>query len=396
MEDTSIGARLRQARRDRGVSQEELAGRAGVSRDIIAKLEQGRRTTARIGTLARISNALGIELSDLLGKRERFGRADTEGVLEVRNALLAVEDLPGIDPVADDGAPSDLADLKATVRRAWGYYWRGDFSELAAMLPGLIGEARITERAAGAAATGPLAQAFQLAADLMVHVGNDDLAMAAALRALGAAHRGNDELQHATIAGTASWVLLHQARLPEAEHVARVAAERIEVAMSKATPEYLTVWGALLLSAAAPAAAAAKADEVRDYIGLARAAAGRFNEDRHDYWVSFGPTQAEMQACHTASVLGRPGEALKAAGRVRRGDLLHISWGAHQLDVAQALLSTPRRVSDATAALWEAHSVSPEWFRHQGIARNLVREAVERERTLTPQLRRLADSVGIR
>lgn len=392
MEDTSIGARLQQTRRGRGMTQEELAGRAGVSRDIVAKLEQGRRTTARMGTYVRISNALGIGLSDLFGRRERFSGADAEGILDVRNALLAVDDLPGIDLADDDGEPTALADLEATVRRAWGLYWRGDFGELAAMLPGLIGEARITERALGAPATGPLAQAFQLAADLMVHVGNDDLAMAAALRALGAAHRGNDELQHATIAGTASWVLLHQARLCEAEHVARAAAEKIEVVMSKATPEHLTVWGALLLSAAAPAAAAAKADEVREYIGLARTAAARWDEDRHDYWVSFGPTQAEMQACHTASVLGQPAEALKAAARVRREDLLHISWGAHKLDVAQALLDA-RRLEDATGALLESCSVSPEWFRHQPLARTLVGDI--RDRHLTPAVKKLIRSVDM-
>jgi hypothetical protein len=229
----------------------------------------------------------------------------------------------------------------------------------------------------------------------MVHVGNDDLAAISAERAIAAAHAGDDELQHATLSGTMAWVYLHQARPGAAERLARVTAERIEPVMSKAAPAHLTVWGGLLLWAAAAAAAASKVPEVGDYIGLARAAAGRFGQDRHDYQVSFGTTQVAMQAAHTSSVLGRPGDALKAAAQVRRSDLLHISWGAHQLDVAQALLDA-RRVTDATAALWESHSVSAEWFRHQGLARSLVGEAVERERKLTPQLRRLADSVGVR
>jgi transcriptional regulator with XRE-family HTH domain len=395
MDDTNIGARLRQVRRERDLTQEQLAELAGVGRDIIAKLEQGRRSTARITTFSKLANALDIELSDMLGKRERIERGDDGGILDVRNAILSVGDLAGIDPEADDGEPTPLAVLDGTVRRGWDLYWQGRFGDLAHLLPGLIAEARVTESGEGGAAAKPLAQAYQLAADLMVHVGNDDLAAVGAERALAVAWRGSDPLQHATLAGTVSWVMLHQARLGDAERVARLAAEQIEVPMSRATPQQLTVWGALLLSAAAPAAAASRAAEVGDYIGLSRAAAGRLDHDRHDYWVSFGPTQVAMQATHTYAVLGRPAEALRAAAMVRRPDLLAISWGAHNLDVAQACLDTPRRRHDAIGALWEAHQVSPEWFRHQGLARSLVRDVVEHERRLTPQVRRLAATAGV-
>jgi transcriptional regulator with XRE-family HTH domain len=392
--NTTIGERLKAARRERGLTQEELAARAGVSKDIIAKLEQGQRTTARIATLARIARALGVTLSGLLGRRERFERSSAEGILAVRDALLSVGDLPGMDP-EDDSEPAALPGLETAVRRCWQQYWRGNLGELAGLLPVLIGEARATERVLGAPAGRPLAQAYQLAANLMVHVGNDDLAAVAAERALTVAARGNDELQYATLAGTASWVLLHQARHADAERVARAAAERCEPQMSAATPEHLTVWGALLLSAAAPAACGSRADEVADYIGMARAAAARFGGDRHDYWVSFGPSQVAMQGTYTFAVLGKPGEALKAARDVRREDLLPISWGAHHLDVAQAYTDA-RRWREATEALLTANEVSPEWFRHQGIARNLVRGLVEQQQRLTAPLRKLAASVGVR
>lgn len=391
-DDGAIGERIKAARRERAITQEELAARAGVSRDVIAKLEQGQRATARITTLNRIANALGVTLSALLGRRERLERPD--GVLAVRDALLSVSDLPGIDCGADDGEPTPLADLEAMVRHGWDLYWAGRLAELAGVLPGMIGEARITRAGSGPQAAKALAQSYQLAADLMVHVGSDDLAAVAAERALAAAAAGDDELQHATLAGTASWVLLHQARNAEAEQVARKAAEAIEPRLSSATPEHLTVWGSLLLSAAAPAATASRTADVAEYIGLARSAAGRFDTDRHDYWVSFGPTQVAMQQCYTSAVLGNAGDALKAAGGVRKENLLHISWGAHKLDVAQALIDA-RRHSEATDSLLEAHSVSPEWFRHQGLARNLVRDLVGQQRRLTPRLRQLASSAGV-
>jgi len=394
--ESTIGSRLRAARRERGLTQEQLAARSGVSLELIGKLEQGKRETARITTLTKLANSLGVSLSSLLGRRERLERGASEGVLAVRDTLLSVADLPGIDATADTGEPTPLSVLDAAVRRGWDLYWDGRLADLAAMLPGLVGEARLARDRGGPEAARPLAQAYQLAADLMVHMGSDDLAMVAAERALRAAADGNDELQYATLFGTASWVLLHQGRTAEAEKVARAAAERIEPRLSSATPEHLTVWGALLLSAAAPAATAARADDVETYIGLARSAAGRFDADRHDYWVSFGPSQVAMQDCYTSSVLGRPGRAIKAAAGVRREHLLGISWGAHHLDVAQAWASDGQHDAQAAQALAVACEVSPEWFRHQGLARSLTRELAERRTRLGEPLSTLMAAIGAR
>jgi transcriptional regulator with XRE-family HTH domain len=376
MRDGSIGSRLRVARIERGLTQETLAGRAGVSLELIGKLEREKRETARISTLTLLANALGVPLSALLGRRERLESRTSAGVLAVRDALLSPADLPGIDLAADAGEPTPLAGLEFAVRRCWDLYWDGELAGLAAMLPGLIGEARLTRDQAGAPAARPLAQAYQLTADLMVHTGNDDLAMIAAERALAAAAAGNDELQHATLCGTASWVLLHQGRTAEAEKVAASAAQRIEPRISSASPEHLTVWGSLLLSAVAPAATASRADDVDTYIGLARSAAGPMEHDRHDYWTSFGPTQVAMQATYANAALGRPGRALQEARQVRRGDLLPISWGAHHLDKAQALAADNHEKGNrqAVLALKTAYDVSPQWFRHQGLARSLTRE----------------------
>jgi transcriptional regulator with XRE-family HTH domain len=58
----TIGSQLRRLRRLRGLTQEELADRANVSRDLVAKLEQGRRQTARITSLASLAQALNAEL----------------------------------------------------------------------------------------------------------------------------------------------------------------------------------------------------------------------------------------------------------------------------------------------------------------------------------------------
>ncbi|HEY0410722.1 MAG TPA: helix-turn-helix transcriptional regulator [Candidatus Dormibacteraeota bacterium] len=394
-EPNVIGRQLKRLRNERGLTQAELAERAGVSPDLIAKLEQGTRQSARLTSVTRLAQALGAPVSELLDRRPRLDRAaDAASLLAVRDALLFPSALPGIDP-ADDGGEATAPDqLRAAVREGWLHYWDGQFGRLATMLPGLIGEARLTVRVAGAEAASHLAQAYQLAACLNVHMGAEDLAAIGAERAVNAAAQGSDELQWATLQGTYSWVLLAQGRLDDAERHAAGVAQQIEPSLSTARPEHLTAWGALLLTALAPAAAAGRTAEAGEYISLARAGAARLDVDRHDYWTNFGPTQVAMQETHAYTVLGHPRRALRAAQGVRREDLLPISWGRYHLDVARAQLDS-RRDGAALAALQVAHDTSAEWFRHQGVARSLVAELIDRRRRLPPALRALARSLDL-
>lgn len=389
----TIGSRIRQARTERGFSRDEVAERCGISAGFLARLERGEREPS-VATVYALAGALGTTVPWLLDHRERLAKGGRDhGILPVRDVLLALGDLPGMD-LDGDGEPAPLDELDRAVAGCWDLYWAGRLGHLASALPHLITTARASERELGAAACRPLAQACQLAADLMVHMGNDDLAYIAARSALLAAYRGDDPVQHATLGGTLAWVLLHAGRLTEAERVAAAAAEKIRPS-GRVPLAHLCVHGALLLSAAAPAAAAGNAGAVREYMAEAQVTALQFTEgDRHDYMVSFGPSQVAMQRCHQQAVLHEPGEALRAAKRVRRGDLLQISWGAHHLDVAQANLERGK-AGGAIDALWEAREVSPEWARHQGLFRSLVASASSAESRMSERARKLRATAGI-
>ena len=395
MNDTSsIGSRLRQARTERGLSQEQLAERAGVSAGFVARIEQDRRRPG-IATVFRLAAALGTEPSRLLDQRDRLESGSRErGVHAVRDALLSPGELPGLD-LDDGGTPQPLAVLGQRAAGAWRLYWRGELADLAAELPELVTDARATERERGAAAAGPLTQAYRLCANLMVHTGNDDLAFTAAMRAARIAVKGDDPVREAAVAATASWVLLHMGRLRQAEKVAAAAAEKIRPS-GKAGMAQSCVYGALLLSAAAPAAAAGDAGAVDGYMAEAQVTALRFTEgDRHDYELNFGPTQMAMQAVHQRAVLGQPVPALKAARRVNRADLRRISWGALHLDIAQANLDLKRN-GPAVDALWEAWQASAEWARQQGLWRDAVTAAARAERRLSERCRKMAAAAGAR
>lgn len=59
-----VGDRIRILRTEKGLSQEELAHRAGVSTSHIGKLERGEKNPS-LSSIEKITNALGITLEDL-------------------------------------------------------------------------------------------------------------------------------------------------------------------------------------------------------------------------------------------------------------------------------------------------------------------------------------------
>ena len=389
--DDILGARLRKRRRESSLTQEGLAAISGVSQVMIAKIEQGRRQP-RMPVLFQLANALDIPLSELVDNRPRIeGRSEGASILAIRDALLSPSLLPGIDLDADDGEPTPLPELRDAVAHAAGLYWAGEFAKLAAILPALISEARLTAHSAGPRAHTLLAQTYDLAAALMVHMGKDDLAAVGAERAIAAAAASGDELLHAVLHGTYAWVLLHQGRLAQSEQLAVTVAEAIEPSFS-APPARVAAWGNLLMTALAPAAAAGR--DFADYISLASAAAERIGAPAKTYLGQspFGRASVAMQACHAYAVTREPAKALTAARKINPSDLAGISYGRHLLDVAQAHADA-RHPTAATAVLTQARALSPVWFRHQGIARSLVNDLYEQEKRVSPALRDLGASV---
>ena len=62
----TVGARLRKARRARGISQEQLALAAGLDRSFVSGLERGEFNVSLL-VLAKLARVLGVRLSALVG-----------------------------------------------------------------------------------------------------------------------------------------------------------------------------------------------------------------------------------------------------------------------------------------------------------------------------------------
>ena len=57
--------KIAEVRRSKGISQEELAIKSGVSRSIISNLETGAADVTTTGTLEKIASALEVKVTDL-------------------------------------------------------------------------------------------------------------------------------------------------------------------------------------------------------------------------------------------------------------------------------------------------------------------------------------------
>lgn len=65
--DTWVGDNIRYMRKERGLSQEVLAYKAGINSSYLGQVERGQKSPT-IDSLSKISKALGVNVSELVGQ----------------------------------------------------------------------------------------------------------------------------------------------------------------------------------------------------------------------------------------------------------------------------------------------------------------------------------------
>lgn len=399
----SIGDRIRTLRHKSNprLTQRDLAERAGVSVDLIAKLEQGAKQTALLVSLHKIAAAFDVDVSALLARPARLEVAPDDdqdgGILAIRRAITTLW---------DDGDPVSVEDLEQQARYAWTAFQANRFDVLAGQLPGFIDAARASERATPEPRVfAVLSDAYAVAGSMLAMLGHADLGYLAMERAIGAADRSDDALRRAALSGRLSWLLLHlTGTFDQAQRLAVTEADQFEPRLGKATPGQLAVWAGLLVCGAVAAARDDKADEADDLLNLAEAASTRLNQADYQRLIGLpavvvqpvGMPQVIMQQVDAAVVTGRPARALEVAKKMPPdAPLMLASRTRHMTDIASAQTSLGRD-REATGTLLEIERMSPQWMRYQAYPRTIVRELLERERrSRTPLLRGLAARLDV-
>ncbi|PJJ02395.1 helix-turn-helix protein [Streptomyces sp. 2333.5] len=388
-----IGKRLRDIRKRRGMSQRELAKGSGVLLSLIRKLEQGERADTRLETARQLAVALGVPTTQLVAEeaadRERAVGVTVDQWGGVRQALLA----PG--PSDDLDEPPTVDGLRAAVESAQPLFSGDKLAELSTILPPLIRDA------AAVAESGPEGRAvqmrvMQLTGWLLTQTRQFEAAEVALERSLDAS---SDRLQSAVTVSTQCWLLLRCGKLSAARELAIRWADEAEPRMSRATPAEMSAWGWLLLRASAASIRDNRPGEAADALRLANSAAvalGREFAPDNDFLRAFGPVTVALKRTENAMVVDRPDLVLKLAPKIPAKSMRPTSnnRNRHLLDVANAHART-RRYGEAVEILQSIRARAPQWLPNQRYAQDILGLVVAKRRTLTPEMRSLADAIGL-
>ncbi len=138
--------------------------------------------------------------------------------------------------------------------------------------------------------------------------------------------------------------------------------------------------------------------EAQDALRLARMAAAGVRKDvipRFNRWQVFGPMTVAMFQAQNALIQDRPDFALSVEQQFKgRTFPLPETWNRHRLDVAHAHASL-RQQGEAVGVLQEVRRAAPEWLAQQRYARDILHKIIGRRRTLTTEMRELADFVSL-
>ncbi|WP_242892357.1 helix-turn-helix domain-containing protein [Actinomadura litoris] len=406
MYESSISDRIRELRMRRGMTQEELAERSGLSLAVIRKLEQGG--TCRMETYHQLARALGVTTVWFISASSpepTEATVDDIVLADVRSAINPPVGLTG-KPLygTADGDHPDLGRLRTAVSAVADKYHADAYDDLAVMMPGLV---RSAHHHVDAYDHGDEhREAIRLRADItgltgryLIQIRAHDLALIALHSSLRDALEIGDVPLAAAAVSSQAWAMLRQGRLGEVERLCTETADAIEPKMSKATPDELSGWGYLLLRAAGAASRNNRFEEAREYASIAATAGARLARQHENLsgHVAFGPLTPTLMGPEIELLDDRPDRALELARNVPRdvGAGNTSGWDRHRLDVARAhvRLGNADKATDLMNTIRREH---PSWLRYQQYGRDITREILStRPRTLSEDMLHLGEFMGV-
>ncbi|MFH8797042.1 helix-turn-helix domain-containing protein [Streptomyces sp. NPDC017941] len=387
----TLRGRLRRARKVAGLSQRELATAADLSISLVQKIEQGERTDIRLETAHALARPLNITTSHLVSGESSVWHSPVS-TTTWRAVVAALEtpptQLPEVPTI--DGVKGSLAGGRAL-------FATEKYDDLGRLLPALL---RDTSALDDAAETRRLR--YQVMSLCVSYLGQVRQYKAAADAAQRAMDTSTDDLDGGAAVVARCQQLLRQGQLDVVANLATQWSDDVEPRrISRARPEELAVWGGLQLRVGAASVRDNRKSEAKEALRMAQVAAvalGREVISGPDHLRHFGPATVTQQRAEHAAIQRRPDRVLRlhkavrqwtpATGGGRSGRYRHL------LDVADAHLRL-RDEAECVAALQGIREAAPEWLGAQRYAHDIVGRVVERRRTLTPEMRGLADCIGL-
>jgi transcriptional regulator with XRE-family HTH domain len=389
----TIGRQLRLIRRSRGKSQQVIADRAGISKSHLSRLESGERALDRRSLIVALAAALEVAPTELtqIAMPTAGEPALGPAVDQVRIALLAV----GMGAPTGQPVPSDV--LRARVAELLDHQQACRHNDVAALLPGLIGDLHAT------IATGRDGPAIaELAALLHVQVtqawlrdvgGPLDLGWQAATLAQQEARRVDDP----QLLGLAAFGTGHGLLAAGAFDLAAAQFDTAASAVSTADVRGMQLAGMLTFSTSLLAAARREPSEAAAALDQAAELAARTGE-ANAWWFGFGPTNVGVWRMAVAL---EAGDHMRAATVAEQLDPQLIPSpqrrAAYWADYGRALARLRGRTAEATRALRQAELISPTRVQRHPFVRETLAELVSKARrdAVGRELRGMAFRAGL-
>lgn len=367
VKDGMTGRRIANYRRERGLSQRELARLIDRSETWVSQVERGVRRIDRMSVLDRVAGALGVPVNALHPNAPTAAitpQPDGNGPLTAILRGSSPATLAALAARADEKAP-DPATVAPVVERAWRDVHAIDALAanklLATAIPAL--EAAVPQH--GPAALVSLASAYQAATAALNQLSESTLATIAGERAIAAARLLGD----APLMAAGVWRLSLLLPAEPARQLMTETASALHPWLDDSAA-VTTLYGAFVFRLAMLAARLGDYDEAMRQLGEAETLANQLGTDRTDFHLEFGPISLAVHDVRIAVALGDAGRAVRKIGDIPVTKLSLETQATFWIDVARAHAQL-RDVEAGVAALERARALEAPTLRDQ------IRELVQ-------------------
>ena len=339
----TLGDRVKELRREQGLDQRALADVVKRSVSWVSQVERGEIIVSDVGMLQRLAVALSVpsrELVELILGEEAGELERQRPYVEILRLALAGHPAPqavlGMPPPRALAAD---ADLPRQVNKAWALLHASAFPELGPHLAALIPDFEARSRRSDddrSEVFRLLADAYQVAAAMLVKVGDVGAGWIAADRAISAGERCGDRALIMAGQLRMGHTFVNSSEDELALHVLRQAVALAKTLASDAEPGLISLTGACALLLSVLEARRGNAEEARRHLKVAAGLARRLGEDRNDHGTEFGPTNVKLHQVAVEVELGNASEALRLAKPVDASGMSAERQARFLVDVARA------------------------------------------------------------
>jgi tetratricopeptide (TPR) repeat protein len=371
----SNGERLARLRKRHRWTQARLALESGYALSAVKKFEQGLRSLDRPAVVLAFAQALDCHPTEITGapyvpvQTDRDGQQAVASVAAVRRALMR-HGRPA-RPTEVEAAAVDLPQLQARVASANRHRQAAALTQSGSELPALLRDLQV----AAELTTGDdrrhvyslLASGYECAMQYLYKLGHSSDATLATERVVWASRETGDPLRILAASWYDAGEFLTIGEHDEAGAIIDDALTELG-AIPSPGPEAVSLEGAFHLKASLNMARAKDAAGAVRHLERAQQAAERLGEDRNDWQMQFGPTNAALWSVSLPVELGRGKDAVARAEKVRLPAGYSKERHSHfHVDRGRAYFYNGQR-DLAVAAFLDAERLAPQATRaHAGV-----------------------------